>query len=64
MGASHRLSWVAGLEAPGGPGHGVPSGGRMLGVRAEEPLEAGEPPPGENWAKDWPGREEQREEAG
>lgn len=64
MGASHRLSWVAGLEAPEGLGHGVPSGGQMLGVRAEEPLEAGEPPPGEIWAMDWPEREEQQEEAG
>lgn len=36
----------------------------MLGVRAEEPLEAGEPPPGEIWAMDWPEREEQQEEAG
>lgn len=49
MGASHRLSWVAGLDGPGGLGHGVPGGGQMLGMQEEGRLEVRE-----NWAKDRP----------
>lgn len=64
MGASRRLSWVAGLDGLGGLGHGVPGEGQVLGLQEEGPLEEWKEPLGENWAEDRPELEQGAEEAG
>lgn len=60
MGASRRLSWVAGLD---GLGHGVLGEGQVLGLQWEVPLEVWKEPLGENWAEDRPELEQGAEEA-
>lgn len=52
------------MDGLGGLGHGVQSRGQMLEVQEEGPLEAGEQPLGENWAKGRPEQEQGVEEAG